>query len=374
MLLFNILDTSKQYSSCIHSRSCIFIKGFSTFAIVMKYKEVTIYDIAEKLNIAASTVSRGLKGHYTVSLKTQKLINSTAEAMGFRFNTFAANLRRQRTDTIGVILPKFNSNFMAEVIAGIEKVTNNAGLNLIVSQSLENLDKEARNVKTMLNNRVDGLLVSLTEMTTDITHFDIFFQKGIPVLFFDRVPMNSLLPSVTINNLEAGYIITKHLLQTDAKKIVHVSGNQSSNVYRDRFLGYKKALDEFGIEYDASLLIINSLSEEAGIIAAKEIIQLKGDAVFVTNDTCASSCMNELKRNGIRVPEEIRVAGFNNDIISRNVEPALTTINYPGFKMGEIVASKLVDHLYDNININEISSVILEPELLIRPSTIRIVK
>ena len=340
----------------------------------MKNKEVTIYDIAEKLNIAASTVSRGLKGHYTVSQKTQKLITSTAEAMGFRFNTFAANLRRQRTDTIGVIIPKFNSNFMAEVIAGIEKVTNHAGLNLIISQSREDLDKEARNVKTMLNNRVDGLLVSLTEKTTDISHFNLFVQKNIPVLFFDRVPKNPLLPSVTINNLEAGYIVTKHLLQSGAKKIVHVTGNQSSNVYRDRFLGYKKALDEFGIEYDASLLIINTLSEEAGIKAAKDVIHLKGDAVFVTNDTCASSCMNELKRNGLSIPEDILIAGFNNDIISRNVEPALTTINYPGFTVGEIVASKLVDHLYNKININEISSVVLEPELIIRSSTIRNVK
>ena len=338
----------------------------------MKNKEVTIYDIAQKLNIAASTVSRGLKGHYTVSLKTQNLITSTAEAMGFRFNTFAANLRKQRTDTIGVIIPKFNSNFMAEVIAGIEKVTNNACLNLIISQSLEDLDKETRNVKTMLHNRVDGLLVSLTEKTADINHFNLFFQKGIPVLFFDRVPLNPLLPSVTINNLEAGYIITKHLIECGAKKIIHVTGNQSSNVYRDRFNGYKKALDEFGIEYDASLLIINSLSEEAGIRVAKDIIQLKGDAVFITNDTCASCCMNELKRVGLRIPEDIMIAGFNNDIISRNVEPALTTINYPGFKMGEIVALKLVDHLYNKININEISNVILEPELLIRSSTIQV--
>jgi len=338
----------------------------------MKQKEVTIYDIAEKLNIAASTVSRGLKGHHTVSQKTQKLITSTAEAMGFRLNIHATNLRRQRTDTIGVIIPKFNSNFMAEVIAGIEKVTNNAGLNLIITQSLEDLDKEARNVKTLLNNRVDGLLVSLTEKTSDVSHFNAFFQKGIPVLFFDRVPMNPLTPTVVMNNLEAGYIITKHLLTCGAKKIIHVTGNQSTNVYRDRFLGYKKALAEFGIEYDESLLIINSLSEEAGIMVAKDIIRLKGDAAFVTNDTCASSCMNELKRNRLRIPEDIMIAGFNNDIISRNVEPALTTINYPGFKMGEIAALKLVDHLFNKINLNEISNVMLEPELLIRSSTLRI--
>lgn len=335
----------------------------------MKDKEVTIYDIAKRLNIAASTVSRGLRGHYTVSQKTQKLIGATAEEMGFRFNTFATNLRRQRTNTIGVIIPKFNSNFMAEVIAGIENVTNDSNLNLIISQSLEDLDKEIRNVKTMFNNRVDGLLVSLTEKTTDASHFDLFFQKKIPVLFFDRIPAGTRLPSVMIDNLHAGYLITKHLLENGSRKIAHITGNQATNVYRDRFLGYKKALEEFGIAYDSSLLIINALNEHAGISAAKDLIKLQADAAFVANDNCACSCMNELKRNGIRIPEDFLIAGFNNDIISRNVEPALTTINYPGFQMGEIAAAKLVEHINNKINLNAASKTILESYLIIRGST-----
>ena len=140
-------------------------------------KVVTIYDIAERLGLSPSTISRGLKGHYTVSLKTQQKIAKTAEAMGYRTNTFAANLRRQRTNTIGIIIPRFNSYFMSEVIAGAEKVTNEAGYNLIISQSLERVDKETRNVKTMFTNRVDGLLVSLAENTNTLDHFNLFFNK-----------------------------------------------------------------------------------------------------------------------------------------------------------------------------------------------------
>lgn len=337
----------------------------------MSNKEVTIYDIAEHLGLSPSTISRGLKGHFTVSLKTQKKIVSTAEAMGYRTNMFAASLRRKRTNTIGVIIPRLNSYFMSEVIAGIEKITNEAGYNLIISQSLENMDKEARNVKTMFANRVDGLLVSLAENTTNTDHFNLLIDKNIPVLFFDRVPANEHLPSVVINNEQAGYLVTRHLIEQGARNIVHITGNQLRNVYAGRLKGYKKALAEHRLPFHKENLIINNLSENAGIQAAEKIIALKADAVFAANDNCAVSCMNELKRLGVKIPQDMAFAGFNNDMISRNVDPALTTINYPGFEMGEIAARNLLDHLEGRVNIYLTENITLKSTLITRLSSQR---
>lgn len=335
----------------------------------MSNKEVTIYDIAEHLGLSPSTISRGLKGHFTVSLKTQKKIVSTAEAMGYRTNTFAANLRRKRTNTIGVIIPRLNSYFMSEVIAGIEKVTNEAGYNLIISQSLENVEKEIRNVKTMFANRVDGLLVSLAENTRDTAHFNLLTDKGIPVLFFDRVPADEHLPSIVINNEQAGYHVTRHLIEQGARNIIHITGNQLSNVYAERFNGYRKALAERGIPYQKENIIVNDLSESAGIQAAAKIIGIKADGVFAANDNCAASCMNELKRLGLKIPQDIVFAGFNNDMISRNVDPALTTVNYPGFEMGEIAAQNLLGHLEGRMNIDLTTHITLKSNLVIRLSS-----
>jgi LacI family transcriptional regulator len=334
---------------------------------MMPDKETTIYDIAERLGLSPSTISRGLKGHYTVSLKTQQKITKTAEAMGYRINTFAANLRRQRTNTIGIIIPRFNSYFMSEVIAGAEKVTNEAGYNLIISQSLERVDKEIRNVKTMFTNRVDGLLVSLAENTNTLDHFNLFFNKGIPLLFFDRVPANEKLPSIIIDNERAGYLATKHLIEQGAKNIIHITGNQLRNVYADRLKGYQRALAEYGIPYQPQNIIINDLSEQAGIQAARQIINLKADAVFAANDNCAVSCMNELKRLGVEIPHDMAFAGFNNDMISRNVDPPLTTINYPGFEMGAVAAQNLLKHLEGETTIH--TSITLNADLIIRSSS-----
>lgn len=334
----------------------------------MNSRETTIYDIAKKLNIAPSTVSRGLKGHRTVSLNTQKKIAETAREMGYQMNTFAVGLRTKRTNTVGVIIPRLNSNFVSNVLAGIEKVTNHHGFNLIITQSLESREKEIRNVETMFANRVDGLLMSLSGDTKDISHIEPFFKKNIPVLFFDRVP-DSPTSSVCIDNEYAAYIITRHLIANGAKRIVHIGGSHDINVYADRFKGFLKAIDEAGNYFEENMLIVSDLDENTGEKQADKIMILRADAVFAANDIAAVSCMNALKKRNMKVPADILVAGFNNDIISRNVTPQLSTIHYPGIEMGELVARKMVDHLLDKITLEAGSTTVLESELVIRESS-----
>ncbi len=338
---------------------------------MLKGKEITIYDIARKLNISIATVSRALKDDPVVSKKTKKKIFDLAEEMGYRSNHFARNLRNQRTDTIGVIVPRLNSYFMSTVIAGIENVANNNGYNLIISQSSESGQKEKNSARTMFNNRVDGLLVSLAYDTDNISHFDVFFKKNIPLIFFDRVADHNNCTNILIDNRKAAFEATSHLIKGGCKKIVHITATPKRNVYIDRLQGYKQALHENGLEFREDFVIISNLSQEAGAGAAAAIMKMGPlpDGVFVSNDNCAVGCMIALKQAGILIPGEIAFVGFNNDPVSTVIEPNLTTINYPGYEMGEVAARNLINHLNGTSTIHTTNTIFLRSELIIRAST-----
>lgn len=333
-------------------------------------KEITIYDIAASLNLSSATVSRGLKDHPAIRKETKKRILEKAKEMGYRHNFFASNLRRNRTNTIGVIVPRLNSYFMSSVISGIEKVANEAGYNLVISQSLESEKKEVSSIKTMFNSRVDGLLVSLAYDTENDSHFDIILDKNIPLIFFDRVFEHPRCTSVVIDNQAAGYDMTKHLISQGCKRIAHITANLKRNVYAERLRGYKLALADHDIPFDERLIFVNNLGENAVIDAIKLIMQMDPmpDGLFCSNDSSAVICIRELKKAGIRIPEQIAVGGFNNEPISTVVEPNLTTIHYPGQEMGEVCATILIRKLAkpDNADLNR---VVLRHQLIIRESS-----
>jgi len=337
-------------------------------------KEITIYDIARKLNISIATVSRALQDDPVVNKKTKKKIFDLAEEMGYRSNHFARNLRNQRTDTIGVIVPRLNSYFMSTIIAGMENVANSNGYNLIISQSSESVKKEIANAKTLFNSRVDGLLVSLSYDTDDLSHFDSFFKKNIPVIFFDRVEKHDSSTSILIDNRHAAYEATSHLIQQGCKRILHITAMPKRNVYIDRLQGYKQALANHGLPFKEEYVIINNLSLEAGAEAAEIIskMELIPDGIFAANDNCAVGTLLPLKQAGFRIPEDIAVVGFNNDPVSRVVEPNLTTINYPGYEMGEVAARHLINHLNGTAPIHSTNRIILRSELCIRDSSRRL--
>ena len=338
----------------------------------MSYKEVTIYDIAEALQVSPATVSRGLKNHPGIRKDTKKKILDAARKMGYQHNKFASNLRRKTTNTIGVIVPRLNSYFMSTVISGMEKIANAHGYNLIISQSQEAYKKEIASVATMFNSRVDGLMISLAYDTANTSHFEELIKKQIPLIFFDRVIEHPECTSIVIDNKRAGYDATSHLIQQGCKRIVHVDGNVNRNVYADRLDGYKMALLEAGIVFDPDLVISNKLTDQTSAEAAKYILQMKQrpDGIFTANDTSAVACIRELKKAGVRVPQDIAVVGFNNDPISTVIEPNLTTIDYPGQEMGEIAATTLVNKLKKQATGN-LNTIVLRHNLIVRDSSMK---
>jgi LacI family transcriptional regulator len=335
-------------------------------------KEVTIYDIAKRLKLSPSTVSRGLSGHHEIRKETIRRIQLTAKEMGYQQNTFASNLRKNRSNTIGVVLPRLDSNFQSSVIAGIEKVVSKGGYNLIISQSRESMDKEIKSVQTLFNSRIDGLLISLACDTCKLDHLDVLYKKGIPIVFFDRVQDHSTYKSskVVIDNVKAGFDATEHLINQGCGRIVYLSDNRKSNVYSERFLGYKDALERYRIPFDPELVFEDRLNEESGKRTVSKMLRLKKfpDAVFAANDTSAVAVICQLKRTGINVPDEVAVVGFNNVHVSRIIEPSLTTIHYPGMEMGEVSASALIELL--NLSETPITKkIVLDHSLIIRESS-----
>jgi len=338
-----------------------------------KPREVTIYDIARKLNVSATTVSRGLQNHPAISKKTKKRIQDMVDELGYRSNHIARNLRQKQTQTIGVIVHELNSTFITSVLAGIEKVTTEAGYDLIITHSSESMTKEMANAKNLFNKRVDGVIASLAFNTTDLDHFKPFIQKNVPVIFFDRVEQDSNNTVVIIDNAKCGYIATQHLISQGCRRIVHVTSSLQRNVYSQRFQGYKDALYDNGIAFDEKLLLINDLSEKAGIESAMKILRMDPmpDGAFITNDFVAAVCMRTLKEHDVNIPGDIAVVGFNNDAVGKLIEPALTTINYPGSDMGQIAATNLINHLKGVSSLQQTNTIIVRSELIVRKSSLR---
>ncbi len=336
-------------------------------------KETTIYDIAKSLKLSAATVSRALNDHPAVNSTTKQLINSKAREMGYRSNTFASNLRRQQTRTIGVIVPRLDSSFMSTVLAGMEKVANESNYNLIISQSLELAKKEMANAKTMYNSRVDGLVVSLASDTDNLDHFNTFFRKGIPIILFDRVLPQKDCTNIVIDNMKAGFEATTHLIEQGCRRIMHIAGSMKRNVYEDRLRGYRMALFEHGLPVEEELVRLTNLTRQDGLDVANHIMKmpLPPDGLFVSNDLCAASCIGELRKKGVSVPNELAVVGFNDDPIALVVEPNLTTIHYPGQEMGEIAAQSLINHLNGLLRIDTTNTILLNHELIVRESSRR---
>lgn len=334
-------------------------------------KEITMYDLAKKLGISTATVSRALNESDAVNKKTSRRVNDLAKQLGYRKNNFASNLRHTISYTIGVIIHELDSQFITSVLCGIEEVIAESNYNIIIGYSNEKCSKEISNAHNLFHKRVDGLIASLAADTEDLVHYDAFIRKGTPIVFFDRVKKDGPGIKIVIDNEQAGYDATTHLIEQGCKRIMHVTGNLTKNVYHDRCKGYKAALSQNHLPFKSNMLVVNNLSEKAGVEVAEKILSMKTkpDGVFITRDLCAAYCMNRLREGGMKVPEDIAIVGFNDSVISRMTEPKLTTIQYDGREMGKVAGKILWNQL--NNNSGDISSylTILRHKLIIRDSS-----
>jgi LacI family transcriptional regulator len=338
-------------------------------------KDVTIYDLAERLKLATSTISRALKDHPTISKKTIKKVKDMADIMGYRPNTLAAGLRGNKTKTIGVLISRINRPFISSLISGIEETAQKAGYNVIITQSHDSYVDEVNLAKALYSSRVSGIICSLAMETRDTSHFQQFIDKNIPLVFVDRVPKEFNTYRVMIDNYSAGYKATKHLIEQGCKRIAHFAGSQYRNTYSERKRGYIDALLECNLPVDETLIVdFTSLSYEEGEKASNYLFDLPNppDGIFSSNDTTAVSAIQCAKKRGLRIPEDIAIIGFNDDPIASIIDPGLSTVTHPAFKMGRTSAKKILSHLKPSKEDNVTEITFLNTEVLVRESSKRI--
>ena len=333
--------------------------------------EITIHDIAQKLNISASTVSRALKDNPLISETTREKIKKAAIEMGYRPNVMAANLRTRRTNTIGVIVPLINRHFFSSVISGIEDVAYKQGFAVTISQSNDNQEKESTIAHTLFSNRVDGLILSIGMATQSYDHLKLFSERNIPLVFFDRIVEEIPAHKIVIDDFGGAYRATQHLIEQGRKKVAHIGGPLNLQIYAKREAGYRQAISDAGLQINEDLILHNSLTREDGLNAIKRILQTKErpDAIFCANDTTALSAIIHLKEKGIKIPEDIAIVGFSNEPFSELVTPSISTIKQPGFEMGQKAAELLIKQIGSKVKPKNYQTIMMETELIVRNSS-----
>ncbi|WP_298493795.1 LacI family DNA-binding transcriptional regulator [uncultured Algibacter sp.] len=337
-------------------------------------KKTTIYDIAKKLDITAATVSRALNNSPKISKKTRDLVLEMANKMNYEQNKLALALKSGKSNNVGVIVPRIDSNFFASVIRGIEENLFAHGYHVIICQTHNNENIEIEIINTLLNAQVDGILMSISNV--DIykkESFNRIFKKQIPLIFFDRKANIEGVSSVTINDFEAGYKATKHLIKQGCKKIVHLSGNTLLDIFNNRFLGYKQALEDEGIEFNEDYVIRIKSTVEDGRKAVKKLLKLKKspDGIFSSSDYAALGAIQEIKNQGIKIPEDICVVGFANEPFTKFMELSISTVDQSPVEMGKIAANVFLEQVNNTDNAKIEKKVVLTPELLIRKSSLK---
>lgn len=331
----------------------------------------TIHDIAKALSIDSSTVSRALNNSSRVSKTTKEKILAKADELGYKRNLLASNLRKNVTNTIGVIVPRISRHFFSSAIQGIEETAYTAGYNVIICQSLEQLEREMKIIDSLVANRVDGLLISVSMETMDYNHLEILKTRGIPLVFFDRHCKKGGYSNVLIDDYKGGFDATEHLILNGRKNIIHFSGPQELEIYKNRFQGYKDALVKYGISFNSNYVIKSRLMEVDGKASIEQVLKkgLPIDAIFSANDLAAIGAMKYLKTHQVKIPEDIAIVGFSNEPISRVIEPSLTTIDQPGFEMGKIATGLLLEHIIKKSIPNKDRTIILDSKLIERNSS-----
>jgi LacI family transcriptional regulator len=336
-----------------------------------KGHQITMKEIAKKLGVSVSTISRALKDSPELHPETKRKIVEAAKEMNYQPNLLAQSLRISRSKTLGVIVPEITSHFFASCISGIQDTANKRGYNVMICQSNESLEQEKANIRTLVSSQVDGLLISLSRETNRFEHLYDLYNREINFVLFDRVNEEIPVSKVTFNDVGGAYQVVKHLLEGGNRRIVYVSGPEDLYISKKRKEGYLKALNEFGIEVDPDLIFVSDLTTEGNIEVAKAILEMqpRPDAVFCMIDPVAVDVLTLWKSVGIKIPQDMALAGFTNNPTAAVVEPPLTTVAQPGYEMGKLAVSHLLDQL-DGIASEDPISIVLETTLVPRKSSL----
>lgn len=338
----------------------------------MKNTEATIRDIAIKLNISISTVSRALRGVADVNPATKKAVEEMAKRLNYEPNRVAQSLRIKRTNTLGIIVPEIALHFFSSAISGIQEEASRHGYSIMICQSLESYETEKQNVHMLASNRVDGMLISMSSQTDDFGHIQQLINKDIPVVLFDRV--NDMLPvsKVVVDDHDGAFKAVDHLAKTGCQRIAYIGGPTSFFISNQRKKGYLDALQQNGRDINEDLIVHCRELHDDPALQVKRLLDLpadqRPDAFFCFNDPIAVTTLQILKSRMIRIPDDVSVIGFTNEPVSAFIEPSLTTVSQPSHAMGRKAIELFIEQRQDPEHFEPVTA-IMKTELIVRHST-----
>ncbi len=331
---------------------------------------MTIKDIAKILNISASTVSRALKDHPDISAETKQAVRRVAESVNYRPNALALSLRKAKTNIIGVLVPEMTHHFFSSVLSGMDETAFGRGYTTMVCQSSERADREKASLQTLIDSRVDGILLSVSKSTTDNTFLNQIVADGMPVVMYDRTLDGVDVSRVTTDDYRGAYQAVQLMTKHGRKKIAILCGDTGLMVSDHRLEGYEAALRDADIAPSPSL-IIDADTPEKLIANRGKFMEIANDidGLFAINDSTAVTAMKMLRDAGRRIPEDIEVVGFGDDPVAAIVEPSLTSVEQNGYEMGRLATNLLIDQIESGMVVNRSIIRTLEPKIKEREST-----
>lgn len=336
-------------------------------------KKTTIKDIAEALGLTPSGVSRALNDHPRISDKTKKEVKKMAKKLNYQPNHLASALRKGKSNLVGVIIPRNNSNFFSSVVEHIEYVLNEKGYNVIIAQSNESYKKECDSIDALLSAQVDGIIASMANETTDLKFYKKIIQKGTPLILFDRGEDDLNVDYICIDDYNSSHKIVEHLVHQGCKRIAHIAGFTKSRIYRDRAAGYKDAIKKYNLPTEDTLIIESNLRLKDGRRVMQQLLNLdeKPDAVYAAGDYAALGALQVLQEHNIKVPEEMALIGFSDEPFTSFVSPSISTVNQHSEEMGKLAAETFLERVENPNTKSKLNRITLNTELIIRSSSLK---
>ncbi len=332
---------------------------------------ITIKDIAKKLNISIATVSRAFNDKSDIKTETKNLILKTAKEMGYRSNPMAKKLMQKRSLTIGIVVPEFMNSFFPEVIIGAQEILFEKGYQVLITQSNENYETELKNVKTLEDSMVDGIIISQSSETKNSIYYQNLINSGFPIVFFNRVCNEISSSKILFNDFKWAFFATEHLINQGYRNIYHLKGKESLSLTNDRMKGFVEAHAKHKLTVSKEQIIPTGFGIEDGKRVANEIIDSGKipDAIFASNDPSAIGAMQVFKKRGFRIPEDVAFVGFTESKMGAIIDPPLSSVLQPAREMGREAAKLLIAQI-ENLTTFKPQTIVLNGQLNIRESSV----
>lgn len=306
---------------------------------------VSLKDLARELGVSIATVSRALRNSPEIGQDMQQRVKDLAKRLNYRPNPFARSLRLEAPRIIGVVVPNLVTHYYAAVLDGIEAEAQKEGYSVISANSHENCDDERRAIDNFISMHVEGIIACLAQDTTDYSHFEEIADMGIPLVFFGRTCLTERFPSVTANGDEAARQATEHLISTGSRRIAFVGGPNHLDMVRRRKHGYLEALRLKGIAIDRTLVICGKIDYDLAKLEVMRLLERpdRPDAILAFNDIIAFAAFTAIKQSGLRIPDDVALIGFTDDVHAAYVTPKMSAIEDQSALMGATTCRLLLE-------------------------------